>query len=414
MRFIKRGTAVLLAALLTVPTQPVTTAYAWSTGGTEGQNLEGGFWDADPDNRFSTVTNLYTGTASNSERSSKDEVKFNTGNGQVSVVDRETFDQGEGDAFFEEDGSYTINIPESNPFFPYEVQFTGSEGTASKWFMTPDDSVEVDGHTFYVSAYFDGEVVTQMSLDVAGKTVVVYPEAKKFVDEDWAEVESLLPLTEKRMKADFTGFTSMEPDTVDTEGDEVRKDSLLPLTEKRLTANLTGFTPVELTMVELKEVFAGEESLKPEDKIIWTYGTGNDNYTVNAQEDTIDFSYRTGSWQMIVGDDDQLASQNIRYIVNTQTADAQKWLTTTVYSEDSEGNRSPLVPTRGNYYSYTDGNRLNISIPVKDNGTTELIYVGLGMNTAIFENPRYDHFKVYSGEYNDPIKAETEGTDILN
>ncbi len=412
MRFIKRGTAVLLAALLTVPTQPVTTAYAWSTGGTEGQNLEGGFWDADPDNRFSTVTNLYTGTASNSERSSKDEVKFNTGNGQVSVVDRETFDQGEGDAFFEEDGSYTINIPESNPFFPYEVQFTGSEGTASKWFMTPDDSVEVDGHTFYVSAYFDGEVVTQMSLDVAGKTVVVYPEAKKFVDEDWAEVESLLPLTEKRMKADFTGFTSMEPDTVDTEGDEVRKDSLLPLTEKRLTANLTGFTPVELTMVELKEVFAGEESLKPEDKIIWTYGTGNDNYTVNAQEDTIDFSYRTGSWQMIVGDDDQLASQNIRYIVNTQTADAQKWLTTTVYSEDSEGNRSPLVPTRGNYYSYTDGNRLNISIPVKDNGTTELIYVGLGMNTAIFENPRYDHFKVYSGEYNDPIKAETEGTDI--
>ena len=204
----------------------------------------------------------------------------------------------------------------------------------------------------------------------------------------------------------------MELDIVETEEDEVQKDSLLPLTEKRLTANLTGFTPVELTMVELKEVFTGEEALKPEDKIIWTYGTGNDNYTVSAQEDTIDFSYRTGSWQMIVGDDDQLASQNIRYIINTQTADAEKWLTTTVYREDSEGKRSLLIPTEGNYYSYTNGNKLNISIPVKDKGNTGQIYVGLGMNTAIFENPRYDHFKVYSGEYNDPIKAETEGTDI--
>lgn len=42
--------------------------------------------------------------------------------------------------------------------------------------MTPDDSVTVGGHTFYVEADFDNTAVTQMSLNVAGDTVVVYPE----------------------------------------------------------------------------------------------------------------------------------------------------------------------------------------------------------------------------------------------
>ena len=185
MKFIKRGTAVILAALLTVPTQPVTAAYAKPIGAMEGRkSLDGDFWEVDWEEDFSSTVNLYTGTASNSEKSSKDEVKFNTGNFQVTVVVQEAFDQGEGDAFFEEDGSYTINIPESNPYFPYEVQFTGSEGTASKWFETPDDSVEIDGHRFYVSACFDGQAVTGMSLDIAGKTVVVYPEKKEFTDGD--------------------------------------------------------------------------------------------------------------------------------------------------------------------------------------------------------------------------------------
>ena len=106
MKFIKRGTAVILAALLTVPTQPVTAAYAKPIGAMEGRkSLDGDFWEVDWEEDFSSTVNLYTGTASNSEKSSKDEVKFNTGNYQVSVVDQEAFDRGEGDGFFEEDGS---------------------------------------------------------------------------------------------------------------------------------------------------------------------------------------------------------------------------------------------------------------------------------------------------------------------
>lgn len=46
--------------------------------------------------------------------------------------------------------------------------------------MTPDDSLEIDGHTFYVSAYFDETVITQMSLEVDGDIVAVYPEKKEF------------------------------------------------------------------------------------------------------------------------------------------------------------------------------------------------------------------------------------------
>ena len=45
------------------------------------------------------------------DRRTEDQVTFNTGSGPVRVVPEETFDEGEGDAAFEDDGSYTINIP---------------------------------------------------------------------------------------------------------------------------------------------------------------------------------------------------------------------------------------------------------------------------------------------------------------
>ena len=137
-----------------------------------------------------------------------DKVKFNTGNHVWSVVSYEDFWENEiGDGCFEEDGSYTINIPEENPFFPYEVQFTYRGKTINEWFMTPDDSVEVGGHTFYVSAHFDDSVVTQMSLKVAGETVVVYPEEKRFTDDgDGTAALSLLPLEERKLTVDLKGL----------------------------------------------------------------------------------------------------------------------------------------------------------------------------------------------------------------
>ena len=74
-------------------------------------------------------------------------------------MNQEAFELGAGDVSFEEDGNYTINIPEENPFFPYEIQFTYEDEVTNEWFMTPDDSVEIGGHTFYVSAHFDGTAV---------------------------------------------------------------------------------------------------------------------------------------------------------------------------------------------------------------------------------------------------------------
>ena len=47
-----------------------------------------------------------------------------------------------------------------------------------------EDSIEIDGHTFYVSASFDGTAVTQLTMEVAGQEVVVYPKEKEFTDGD--------------------------------------------------------------------------------------------------------------------------------------------------------------------------------------------------------------------------------------
>lgn len=127
----------------------------------------------------------------NSENSENaEQVWFNTGNLEISVIaesvsDNEAYQEQWTD-FFAADGSYTINIPEANPYFPYEVQFTCNGEVRNEWFMNPQDSVEVGGHTFYVSAYFDDTAVTQMSLKVGGQEVIVYPEEKEFTNDGTA------------------------------------------------------------------------------------------------------------------------------------------------------------------------------------------------------------------------------------
>ena len=132
MKIIKQGLAVLLAVLLMIPALPVKAAKL-PEATDNGQEV------------------LLTESS---------EIFFNTGNCVYQVVEKEEFaDNEEGKVCFEEDGSYTIKIPEINPFFPYEVQFTYNNEVTNLWFMTPEDSVEIGGHTFYVEADFDGTVV---------------------------------------------------------------------------------------------------------------------------------------------------------------------------------------------------------------------------------------------------------------
>ena len=372
MNFMKRGLAVFLAVLLMMPTLPVSAEETVSSG--DAQTVSGN----DTYNNSTTVSGNEV-----SINASVDEVLFNTGNCAYSVVDTVSFENGKGDTCFAEDGSYTINIPEANPFFPYEVQFTHDGEVTNEWFMTPDDSVEVGGHTFYVSAYFDNTVVTQMSLNVAGDTVVVYPEAKEFTNDG-----GVMPI------------------------------SLMPLEEVYLTVDLSAYTPVELTMVSVDTIFAGENALTDTDKLVWTY-SANDDYTISESGDKLNLSWGTchttmTTWQMIVGDADQLATDNIRYIVRLQVTESEDWLTSTVYTQDENGNRKNITVT-GSYndYYYEDSENREASmhlILVGDEvGDAEKLYLGLQVNSSVFAETIYDHIKIYKM---DDSAADLLGEDI--
>lgn len=309
-------------------------------------------------------------TASPSNAEPQEEVIFNTGNVDFHVVSYEDyFDHELGDAYFEEDGSYTIHIPEADPFFPYEVQFTCDGRTVGEWFMTPEDEVEISGHTFYVSAYFGEDAVTQMSLEVAGDTVVVYPEEKEFTNDG--------------------GMTTF---------------SLLPLEEKNLTVDLTGYTPVELTQVTVNAIFAGSgDTLEDGDQIIWTYKNGDDEFVISSPEDTIDLSRNTcysggySNWEMIVGDADQLAADNIRYQVQVQVTDSANWLKPTVYFEDESGTRTKaqVLEDEWHYQDYYAKRWLEMVVPSRYRNAGQKAYLSLEVNDEVFPSPRYDFLEVY-------------------
>lgn len=415
VKFMRRGLAFMLAALLILPTLPasaeepaslkpeVTQGIQTNTdeksaplntdnSGTESQPAEEGKEvPADAEKKDenkqeelpkATPSNVSPAGEEPDKTDLEGEVRFNTGNHEWSIVDKEAFDKGTGDGYFEDDGSYTINIPEENPFFPYEVQFTYQDKVTNEWFMTPDDSVQIGDRTFYVSASFDDTAVTQMSLDVAGDTVVVYPEAKEFTND----------------------------------GDGTMPASLLPLTERYLTADLSGYTPVELSMVSLDSVFTGSNQLKDTDKVAWAYND-DDNYIVSTKNSKIDLSLSTSSghsiWQMIVGDGTQLNNQNVRNIVGLTVTNSSSWLTPVVYVQNASGVRTNVLVSGSNYYDYNsrDDRHFNISIPESKIGNETQAYVKLDVNKSVFNSTDYDHCKIYEGRFADAEKAAL-GTDI--
>ena len=356
MKFMKRGIAMLLAAMLVMP--------ALLTKADEIENLE------------------------TMETEAADEVWFNTGDHAWKIGTEAVSGDDMADGYFEADGSYTINLPETNPFFPYEVQFTYNGQVTDEWFMTPDDSVEIGGHTFYAAAYFDNTAVTQMSLNVAGDTVIVYPEKKEFT----------------------------------TDGDGAAALSLLPLKEKTLSVDLSAYTPVELTAVSVDSIFMGENALTDTDSVMWTYSYGDD-FTVSASGDDLDLSYSTTStsatWEMIVGQADQLDADNIRYMVQLTLNGSQNWLTPTVYTQDGTGKRTEISVADSYYSDYyssgENGRRLYIRVPEREMGNASQVYVGLNINKDAFEDTQFDRLKVYEGKFDTAAEAESakEITDRL-
>ena len=63
--------------------------------------------------------------------------------------------------------------------------------------------------------------------------------------------------------------------------------------------------------------------------------------------DTFDTSVRTSDgggrlWEMIVGDDHQLAADNTRYLINCEMTRSENWLTPVVYQQNEEGVRTEI------------------------------------------------------------------------
>lgn len=390
MRKLKRKVAAILAGLMVLPAQPVMADVpriqtdfdpdaeiidedAWSVEEEEASPSDSDEWDANIDHQIGEK-------ASPSDSDEWEAIVFNTGNYEVTVVDQEIFDElGKGDVFFDADGNYTIQIPEENPFFPYEVQFSYDGKTEEVWFMTPDDSIEISGHTFYVSACFDDTVVTQMSLEVGGDIVTVYPEKKEFT----------------------------------ADGNEVSPLSLLPLEERDLFVDLNGYSPIDLTMVKIDTIFAGNYPLTADDMVMWT-PEWYDNYEISAPGMNIDLSQDTCSgfskWEMIVGTPDQLDADNIRYHISIETTISFNWLKPSVYSQNEEGQRTPIrvLENQTEYYDSEKDSRaqfVSVSSEAWDEETP--LYISLEPDDTLFENIHYDELRAFEGWLKNPDELET-------
>lgn len=398
---VKRSVAALLAALMVMPTSPVSAETmdelfpAIQQSQLESilekqsdpeilKNLTGTPSNATASNAQEDVETdevdleddlvVDLATASNAEQA-EEMISFNTGNYKVHVVSKEDFEENEiGDAYFEEDGSYTIAIPEENPYFPYEVQFEYDGVTKNEWFMNPEDTVEVNGHTFHVSAYFDDSVVTQMTLNVAGESVVVYPQEKEFTD-----------------------------------GNGVMPNSLLHLESRDLEVDLKGFDPMELSMVSIETLFAGNTEVKDTDKIMWT-ARYDDDYQISSKGDSINLSYDTylgggtTSWQMIVGEADQLAKSNVRYYVRVNTTTQKEWLTSTVFVQNENGERKQvrLISDDDNidYRDYRSSDRrLSVYVIADDVGSEKSLYVNLNRKENAKNDVTYTSMRAFEGEF---------------
>lgn len=314
----------------------------------------------------------------------QDVITFNTGNLEISVIPSDDYSDELFEAClddniyvvpFDEDGNFTIEA-EADAFFPYEVQFRYDGKIENRWFLSPYDRTTVGGHTFCIHSEFSGDVITQMSLKVAGETVVVYPQKKEFTNDG--------------------GISTY---------------SLMPLEEKYLTVDLTGLNPLQLTRVAVSSVFAGENSISAE-KIAWNSQYGDD-YKIVSPGELLDLSYDTTndgttSWEMIVGDADQLNLSNIRYRVSVNTNNARFWLNPAIYERNNDGSFTDNLTKSAKYWdnSYSNNDKWDWSrheeIHLYDSSNAGNNTLFLKLNRERFGS---DIVKVYKGKLNSPDEA---------
>lgn len=385
-RIFKQGMALMLAAALALPANVVPAEILDQQTETELPHIvlnqetpDEKVTDSDAkekEEQTGTQTETKTRTEVNTTETAE-QIIYNTGSFNVHVVSEEDFENDLGDAYFEEDGSYTINIPEENPFFPYEVQFTYDGKTENEWFMNPEDSIEIDGHTFYVSASFDGTAVTQLTMEVAGQEVVVYPKEKEFAD-----------------------------------GDDVALMSLLPLEERNLKVDLSGFSPIELSRVKVASIFSGTNQLSSTDIILLRPAYTSDDYYEKNGGEYIDLSYRTSGsdsamWEMIVGEDDQLASSNIRYYVDVAVTDSENWLIPQVTIQNTDGTPQNADISDYDYETSWFDHRLNIywASDAANDKYEKVSAISIKVNQELFNRSVVSKLEVSEGSTS-PVKFQ--------
>lgn len=185
---------------------------------------------------------------------------------------------------FDENGGYTINLDlfETEPLFPYEVQFKYQGKTETRWFETVDDTVEVGGHVFALSCT-DAQPKT-IGFWIAGEYFPARPEDKTFTNDGGVGLFSMQPLPETRLTADFSS---------------------------KLGSELKGIT-----------VAGGPTSG------VWGVA-GSDNYYTLGQGAAIDLSPYMGSKTVtleLIDGSDPLDPYLKRYIVNVKLCDVSKLL----------------------------------------------------------------------------------------
>lgn len=359
MRRFKRGLAVLLVALMVTAALP-TAALAEKPG-----------------------------------RVDADEVTYNTGSMDITVgYDRATADAGETPyVLFDEDGSYTIELYEPDVFFPYEVQFTYQGEITTEWFLDEDDSVNIGGHTFYIDSYYDPSYI---GVWVGGEYIAAYPEEKEFTNDYGISLMSMLPLEEKTVYLDMTGYLPKELKEVSIE-------------------TITNGLKTSYGSYGQQAAVSGDVAVWAK----WSYDDEdghrvyeNDDYTVIGEGSTIDLSsYSSYSntiyLELIIGTADQLDASNVRYEVHVSVSGYSDLLSFTAYNED----RDEIDVYNTYLWQSSDyGNIYEIGVNKNDWMSGEKAYLGMELS---------DEFSgltatVYEGYYEEESEIPTNAVDITN
>jgi hypothetical protein len=258
-------------------------------------------------------SDIIIATTSNAERKEDDikfgEIIYNLGSREIKVSeDKESRDA---DWTFDDNGSFQIYVGDSNPYFPYEVQFKYQDNVVTEWFKDPNDSVVVDGHTFTLKLR-DSTKYTRYVLEVGGKEELLYPEKKSFTNES-NSVFRLAGAVKRRSRTD--GGT--------------------------LNVDLSQYTPLELSRVRVSGLLAGIDLTNKKVMFFQNPDISNrESIKVKSSEDIIDLSKYERGVNLLVGDDDQLSNNSIKYIININYTYNVNWLKLSIAQKAQDGSES--------------------------------------------------------------------------